>query len=263
MKQSSKIVHAWASMIAGIFLLLSISTVSAKSFISYNGQFHLSYPDSWEQIDFRSVDYYLTQNNPNASLLDYEAVFAAISTKPFYDEPYLLLTIDKIGESVGRDRDSVLASIAAGFSDRLDSVSSEQLLGRLVADKPLYVPEMQMIAVQTDIHEGRTVTKRNLLVIRFCKSGLANFYFYAPDSLWTASLPTFFQIAKSFTHGTQTTDMPKETLKVADLSKEDSTSSDFCCYWLVVPFGIIIILIVIFAARRRRLKREENTGAKS
>jgi hypothetical protein len=262
MTRTLRIVGAATSILAAIFLLFPLSPVSAKTFISYNGQFHLSYPESWEQIDFRSVDFYLTQNNPNPSLLDYEAVFAPISTKPFYEEPYLLLTVDKIGESIGPVRDSVLASIAAGFSGHLDSVGSEQLLGRLVADQPLYVPDRQMIAVQTDIHEGRTVTKRNLLVVRFCQRGLVNFYFYAPDSLWTASLPTFFQIAQSFTPGTQPTDMPKETLKVADLSKEDSTSPGIGRYWPVPP-GIIVILIAILAARRRRRRREENAASKS
>lgn len=253
MTRTQKLASTATGILAVAFLLFLPSHVSAKTFISYNGQFHLTYPDSWEQIDYRSVDYYLTQDNPNPSLLDYEAVFAPISTRAFYEEPYLLLTVDKVGERIGPARDSALASIAAGFSANLDSVDLGQLPGRLVADQPLYVPEQQMVAVQTDIHEGRIITKRNLLIVRFCPRGLANFFFYAPDSLWTASLPVFLQIAQSFTPGTQPVNMPKETVKVADLTKEDSTSSGLGRYWPVL--GIFIILLILLAAmavRRRR-----------
>lgn len=244
-----------------VAVILSLTSVApAKNFISFNGQFYLTYPDSWEQIDFRSVDYFLTQNNPNPALLAYEVVLAPISTRPFYEEPYLLLTFDKIGELIGATRDSALASIASGFSAQIDSVGRNELVGKIKPDAPLYVSEDRMLAVQTDIHEGRTITRRNLLVVRFSQVGLTSFYFYAPDSMWAAALPVFVQIAQSFTPGTQPPNMTPETLKVADLSKEDSTSPGIRRYW-PIPSGLIVILIVIMAARRRRRRQANETSA--
>lgn len=234
--------------------MLIASPASAKYFISYNGQFYLSYPDSWEQIDYRSVDFFLSQNNADPSLLKYEVVLAPATTRTFYEEPYVLLTFDSTGELIGRTRDSAISVIAAGFASHVDSVAAGDILSKLKADMPLYVSDQHLLLVQTDMHEGRTITRRNLLAVRFTMHGVANFYFYATDSAWTSALPTFVQIAQSLTEGTQPAGAAKETLKVADLSRDsESKSPDIKRYW-PIPSGIVVILIVILAARRKRRK---------
>jgi hypothetical protein len=261
MTQVSKPARLFRLGVVLVACLVSLASVTpAKNFVSFNGQFYLTYPDSWEQIDFRSVDFFLTQNNPNPALLAYEAVFAPTSTRPFYEEPYLLLTFDKIGELIGPTRDSALSSIAAGFAARIDSISRSELLAKIRPDAPLYIPEDRMLAVQTDIHEGRVITRRNLLVVRFSQAGLTSFYFYAPDSVWSAALPVFLQIAQSFTPGTQPPNLAPETLKVADLTKEETPTPSIRRYW-PIPSGIVIILIAIMAARRRRRRQSNEQSA--
>ncbi len=254
-------VRFWRAMGALVFVcvaLLIAATASAKNFISYNGQFYLTYPDSWEQIDYRSVDFFLSQNNADPSLLNYEAVLAPATTRTFYEEPYVLLTFDSVGELIGRSRDSAVSAIAAGFANQIDSVSGNEVLSKLKADMPLYVSDQRLLLVQTDMHEGRTITRRNLLAVRFTMHGVANFYFYATDSAWSSALPTFVQIAQSLTEGTQPAGATKETLRVADLSKDaDSKSPDIRRYW-PIPSGLVVILIAILAARR---KRKRNSAA--
>jgi hypothetical protein len=248
---------------AGLLTVLLVSamapTADAKSFVSFNGKFHITYPDTWEQIDYRSVDFHLSQSNSNPELLRYEAVFSPTSERPFYEQPYLLLTVDTMGELIGGERDSAIASIARGFSGKIDSLISGDLFADLRPDTPKYDPQSRTLAVQTEIHEGRVTVKRNLLVIRFYEQGLANFYFYAPDSLWQKALPEFAQIAKSFAVGAPQATTPKESVKVANLEREDSTASKPRS-WL--PFGgaFIVIIIAIMVAVRRRRRQAATSG---
>jgi hypothetical protein len=236
------------------------SGVGAKHFVSYNGQFHLAYPDTWEQIDFRSVDFFLTQNNADPNLLRYEAVFAPLSERPFYDEPYLLLTFDSTGELLGRTRDSAIEAVGAAFGQKVDSVTLAEVAGKLRADFPLYVIDEHMVLVQTDMHEGRVVTRRNLLAVRFTQTGVANFYFYASDSAWAGALPTFLQISESVAEGTTPAGAVRESVKIADISTEPEQKTDIKRYWLVGS-GLVVILIVIMAARRRRREQERKAAS--
>ncbi len=231
----------------------------AKNFVSYNGQFYLSYPESWEQIDYRSVDFFLTQNNADPNLLKYEAVFAPVTERPFYEEPYLLLTFDSSGELIGRTRDSAIAAVAAAFGQKADSVTFADVPSKLQADLPLYVTDRHMMLVQTDLHEGRVVTRRNLLAVRFVQSGVANFYFYASDTAWANALPSFLQIAGSLTEGTTPPGTARESVKIADISTEPEQKSDIKRYW-PIPSGLVVILIAIMAARRKRREREQKSA---
>lgn len=251
-RQRKTVSRLAAGLLAAVLMSAMVLTADAKSFVSFNGKFHITYPDTWEQIDYRSVDFHLSQSNPNPELLQYEAVFSPTSERPFYDQPYLLLTVDTMGELVGSERDSAIASIARGFSGKVDSLISGDLFADLRPDTPKYDPQSRMLAVQTEIHEGRVTVKRNLLVIRFYEQGLANFYFYTPDSLWQKALPEFAQIARSFTVGALQAATPKESVKVADLEREDPAASKPRS-WL--PFGgafIVIIIAIMVAVRRRR-----------
>ncbi|MBI5266250.1 MAG: hypothetical protein HY851_03355 [candidate division Zixibacteria bacterium] len=244
------------------FLLMGIATLSAGTFESFNGKFHITYPDTWDRIDYRSVDFYLTRSNPNPELLDYEAVFAPISDQKFFDGPYLLLTIDTIGELIGPTKDSALVSIARGFGNKIDSTFSGDLFANLQADAPRYDPTTRLLVAQTDIHEGRILTKRNLLVVRLYEHGLANFYFYAPDSLWNSSLPTFAQIARSFTPGSPQAGPTRESVKIADIESGEKSSSRPKAVWLIPP-GFVVILIAIIVALRKRKERARQSGQDS
>ncbi len=248
-----------AGLLAALLAPAIAPTAVAKSFVSFNGKFHITYPDTWEQIDYRSVDFHLSQSNSNPELFQYEAVFSPASERPFYEQSYLLLTVDTMGELIGGERDSAIASISRGFSGKVDSLISGDLFADLRPDTPKYDPRSRMLAVQTEIHEGRVTVKRNLLVIRFYEQGLANFYFYAPDSLWQKALPEFAQIARSFTVGAPQAAAPKESVKVANLEKEDSTASKPRS-WL--PFGsaFIVIIIAVMVAVRRRRRRTPASG---
>jgi|WetSurMetagenome_2_1015567.scaffolds.fasta_scaffold372064_2 hypothetical protein len=259
-----KIGRPTAGVLAIVALLVAIlsGTADAKSFVSFSGKFHITYPETWEQIDYNSVDYMLNQNNPNAEALQYEAVFAQISDSPFYSQPYLLLTVDTIGELIGSARDSAIAAVVSGFSTKVDSSFGGDIISNLRPDTPLYDPKTHFMVVQTDIHEGRTITKHSLLVVRFYERGLANFYFYASVSAWEKSLPTFLQIAQSFSTSNLQDAMPKESVKIANLDKKESSELAIRRYW-PLPTGIIVILIVILATRRRRARQANQSSQTS
>ena len=233
-------------------VLLGVVAVSAKTFVSFNGKFYIEYPDNWDQIDYLSVDYHLSRSNPNPELLAYEAVFAPVSDQMFFDGPYLLLTVDTVTELIGSAKDSALASIARGFGNSIDSSFSGDMFANLRPDAPMYDPATRLFAAETDIHEGRTLTKRNLLVVKLYERGLANFYFYAPDSLWKSAVPVFAQIARSFTAGTPQAQSTKESVKIADIETGRENSSSPKATWLILLCLVVILIALIVAVRKRK-----------
>lgn len=247
-------------LVVAMVAMIVAPGVEAKHFVSYNGQFHLTYPETWEQIDYRSVDFFLTQNNADPNLLKYEVVLAPATTRPFYEEPYLLLTFDSTGELIGSSRDSAINAVAAAFGEKADSATSAQVAGKIKADFPLYVTDEHMVLVQTDIHEGRVLTRHSLLAVRFTQAGVANFYFYATDSAWGEALPTFLEIAKSLTEGTTPAGAVKESVKIADISTANEKKNNVTRFW-PIGSGIVVVIIVILAARRKKRDRENKAAS--
>ena len=96
----------------GILALAGLvgASATAETFVSFNGKFHFSYPDSWAQVDYQTAEFYLTRGEAETEV-DFEAVFSERQTFVIFQGQYLILTVDTVGNMTPEKIDSVLAEL--------------------------------------------------------------------------------------------------------------------------------------------------------
>ncbi|MEW6050029.1 MAG: hypothetical protein AB1644_03065 [Candidatus Zixiibacteriota bacterium] len=246
------------SLLVAAALSAAASPSQATNFVSLNGKFYISYPADWKQVDFLTVDYFLAQSNAGQQTFQYEAVFAPADQVPFSDGPYLILTVDTIGNLTDRQIDSVLDDLSKGFGAPINRTTSGDPLTGLTVAEPRYDASAHLVTILSDIRELNQPLRKSLLAVKFYPGGTANFYFYAPDSLFARVTPVFRDILASFSTENIQAAMPKEELRLAD-SKKTSDTSDGSSTKRRGLFGggiFVVIILIIVMARRRRKRRE-------
>jgi hypothetical protein len=233
--------------------VLLAASVAAANFVSLNGKFYITYPDNWHQVDFTTVDYYLSQNQPSSQTFQYEGVFAENSDHPFYAGNYLILTVDTVGNLTAKQRDSVMADLGGEPGQPPKTMSLDEFFETAQADVPVYDPATNMAAVLSDIRQPAQPVKKGLLVLKFYDRGIANFYFYSPDSLYDSAAPIFRKILASFSTENLQAAMPKESLKIASSEKMKSESSEAGKNRtsMIIIWSIAIVLIVAYVVHRK------------
>jgi len=229
----------------------------AKEYVSFNGKFHITIPDHWYRADYRTVDFHLQQSTDDREVLNYEALFTPTEGGRFADDVYLLLTIDTIPELSLSQIDSVLRGLTETFGEGLKYAPMNDYLNSMKSDAPVYDAENKTVAVLTNISEQDMLVKKNLMVMKFYENGIANFYFYAPDTLYKRNEPIFASIVSSFSTGDLEAALPREELKVVDLESRQKSNQK---YGLPISIFVVVMIVVIVAARRRRSRKNNVTG---
>ena len=88
--------------------------------------------------------------------------------------------------------------------------------------------------------------------MKFFEKGLANFYFYAPDTLFDSSSTVFNNILESFSYGNIDSLLSEESLKTADIDDISSGSESSKEIPVAVMIGLLIVIIVIVAKRKKK-----------
>lgn len=229
------------------------ATATAKTFVSFNGKFYFEFPDSWHQVDYRTVDYFLSQSAGEWQEADYEAAFAPLDVPRFYSREYLFLTVDTIGKPTPEQIDSVAASLAETFETTVRRGSVSDFIADLKLGEPVYDESARTMFVLSDIEEETETgpyIKKNLLVLRLYDKGVANFYFFAPDSLYRQVAPQFQQIVTSFSAENIDMAVPRESVKVGNVSDQDKARGATWLFW--APIAIIVVAMLMLFMRRRR-----------
>jgi len=235
-----------------IILTAGIPSV-AKEYVSFNGKFHITIPDHWHRADYRTVDFHLQQSTDDREVLNYEALFTPVEGGRFADDVYLLLTIDTIGELSTSQVDSILKDLSETFGEGLKYAPMNDYLTSMKSNAPVYDAEHRTVAVLTNISEQDVLVKKNLMVMKFYKNGIASFYFYAPDTLYEKSKPVFASIVSSFSTENLEAALPKEELKVVDLESRRKSRQKY-----VIPVSaFVVVMIVVIIAVRRRSRRSK------
>ena len=79
--------------------------------------------------------------------------------------------------------------------------------------------------------------------------GIANFYFYSPDSVYQAGKAVFSDIVASFSTDNIEEAMPREDLKMADAEREGGGFGTTQIIILLVV--LLVIIFVIYIVRKR------------
>lgn len=244
-----------AAIIAALLTVMA-TTVLASTYVSHMGQFYITYPDDWEQIDYNTVDLFLTRSGAEQQMYDYDAVLAPSTSSPFFAGDYLILTVEKTGELSDEQIDSILADYANTFQKGIVNLTTDEFPADVDSDAPVYDPAKKVITVLNDIYQGQQVIKKNLIMVKFYEHGIASFYFYSPDSLFQASKATFENIFASFSSENLDAAIPPEEVKVADIETdaEGRMKQSRSNIYLYLAFAVLICLVLfgVFVRLRKR-----------
>lgn len=252
MLKSFKIVLLLASAV-----LLFANGVSGNTYVSLNGQFYITYPDTWEQIDYQTVDLFLSRSGADESMFNYDAVLAPSASSPFFIADYLILTVDKVGKLTETQTDSVLKEYSTAFQAGITYIPTDNFLADLKSNELSYDDKNKVMTVVNDIYQGQEAIKKNLVMLKFYDEGIATFYFYSPDSLFEASKDLFEGIVASFSTENLEAVMPREDVKVADIETDaegriKDEGSAFVQYLIYVVFLLLALAAVLILVKRKK-----------
>ena len=232
-----------------LVVLLAAVCAQAGTFVSFNGKFHITYPESWYRIDFQTADFYLAHGDPDAGV-NFEVVLHERATRTLFQGQYLVLTVDTTGLLQAGQIDSVLAGMEKEFGRPLKKVARDAFLTAPDTGVIFFDEEDSVAAIENQVSGDDLGSRTNLLVMKFFEGGIANFYFYAPSHEYSASLPLYRDIVASFS--TQNMDAAlaaaTEPVEVADIDQDGGSS---VANYLIIFAGLALILIVILIVRLR------------
>lgn len=242
-----------------LVVLTCVSAGSARSYVSLNGGFYISYPDDWVQVDYNTVDAFLAINDAGSPIFNYEAVFAPDSSRPFIDGQYFILTLDTVGELDSQQIDSVLDEMKQTFGKGIKYYPVGDIQSDLKSRAPEYDSEAKIISVLNDIVLRGKTQKQLLLMTKFYDKGIASFYFYSHDSLLEQSRSRFEEIVLSLSTEDIESAFPTEKVSMADVEPGQTSGTGdegSSILTLGIPFTALFVVIIIVLARRRRRKAQ-------
>ncbi len=241
-------------VILGLAILLAAlsgTSMATTNYVSSAGGFYISYPDNWVQMDYNTVDYFLYNSRADSGTYHYEAVFADSAAVPFHTGSYLILSLESVPDMADYQIDSVLTDLSETLDRQIVYGKTSDFLAGNNHSVHCYDSSRGEITILDELAEGDVVVKHSLLVIKLYEQGVANFYFFSPDSTRTDNIALFEQILTSFSTENVDEAAPREQLKLADVD----TDTDSFSYTYTVPPAILVIMIIIVATRFRRKKR--------
>ena len=245
----------WRPLLLVIALAFVIAgSAIAETYISYSGKFRIDVPDTWKRLDYRTVDYYLYEGTGDRSALNYEAVFSPTEGKTFADSAYLIITLDTVGTLSESQIDSVIAVLSEAFDEGVKHQTTGDVVTNIASDQPTYNQTDSTVVVVSELEQEDGTKKMSLLVVKFYDQGMANFYFYAPESTFEQDRLVFAEVAGSFSTQNLEATTPREDVKVADLESRRERPRSWT--WVYILIGLVtIVIVVLFSRRNRRLRK--------
>lgn len=246
--RSLAIRHAANALIVAAVTMMIALSAGATAFKSFNGGFAIDLPEGWHQVDYRTADYHLKQAEAD---MEYEGLFSGGTGATVFGDRYLIITVDTLGVLTDEQVDSVLAAVGEEFNKTVQLYAGdaeEAYISEQHIDKVAFDTVNNVAAVVTTLWEAN-VKRKNVLALKFYDKGVANFYFYSPDSSYGQGLSEFRGVLASFTTDVTTRATDTQPVKIADLDQDDGPSVALIIGAVAV---IAIVVIVVVASRRRR-----------
>ena len=238
-------------LVSPLVLAAGPSSALADTFVSFNGQFLFSYPETWMQIDYTTAEYYLTRGNPEQEV-DFEAVFSVRETMVLFQGQYLILTVDTLGSLTPEQIDSVVAVTSEEFKHPVKEVSPDAFLTGSSRDSILFDRASGLLAVETLVKGTETASRVNLLVMKFYPRGIANFYFYAPEAEFVSALTDYRDMVMSFSTENLDKALGRDSVKIAEPESEGKIAGKY----IFMFAGLVVIILAILVVRTRRAKNQ-------
>ncbi|MBD3403197.1 hypothetical protein GF420_09905 [candidate division GN15 bacterium] len=242
-----------------VLVLALASMAGAASYVSLNGGFYVDYPNSWRQVDYETVDFFLSQAGANPEAYNYEAVLAASDSGAFYEQEYVILRIDTVGELTRRQMDSTAADLADVYDEQIAFASLGETLDDLRAGRPVLDRDKRLFVRLSELEGTDGGQQRDLYMVKFYERGLAHFYCFAPDSTFEQVRSDFYNIARSLSTEDIASRLPKERVRLADperVTKSPDENKWPLGGWLAA-IGVVIVVIVLVLTRLQQKKKKK------
>lgn len=238
-----------------VLTFLISGNATADTYVSFKGKFYIQYPEDWLQVPYLTADMFFSRKGSDPSALNYEAVFAPQSSSPFFATDYLILTVDTLEWLYDYQIDSVVDEMIKTFGKDMKYFPSWDQPTDLKSNTPVYDKNNKILTVINDVAAGDRIVKKNLMVKKFHDKGIANFYFYSPDSTFEQSKKVFQGIVNSFSTENVNQAVPKEEGKVSETTDKDRLNFR----QMMIPIGAAFIILMILLARLRKAKTRKQS----
>lgn len=233
-----------------LFTFLISGNISADTYVSFKGKFYIQYPEDWLQVPYLTADMFLSRTGSDPTALNYEAVFAPKSSSPFFATDYLILTVDTLEWLYDYQIDSVVDEMTKTFGKDMEYFPSWDQPTDLKSNTPVYDKNNKILTVMSDVVAGDRIVKKNLMVKKFHDKGVANFYFYSPDSTFEQSKKDFQEIVNSFSTENVSQAVPREEGKISG----DAKSNEISFRQMLIPIGAALLVLIILLIRLKKAK---------
>ncbi|HVP06772.1 MAG TPA: hypothetical protein VMS71_02940, partial [Candidatus Acidoferrum sp.] len=212
-------------------------------------------------------DYYLTKSQASPQTFQYEAVFAPIASAPFHSGPYVIVTIDSIGQQSDRQKDSLVKDLGISLSKAPVMESFDQSLADPKDGVPFFDRSVDIAGLFTTINQTGQPLRKSILILKFFNRGIVNFYFFTPDSLYSSVQPIIKNMLTSFSTENLEAATPKESVKIASEDKIKSGSGSASqgmserSLWIIVALVFVLVVIAIIR-RQSKAARDRDTSGK-
>lgn len=226
-----------------------------QDYVSLNGGFYITYPDDWKQVDYAMVDYLLQQSGASAETFDYEVVLAEDKPGLFHRYQYLIITLEPDSLPAQEMKDSALDETAEGIEGTRSERSLVDDLGSVGPDEVVIDRSQNLLAYRTELGAGTDEARWHLYVLKAYDSGLVNFLFYCPDSVYAEAVGQYQNIVHSFSTEDVEAHLASEQVTLADPDRITGDTEGLSTGAWTAIFASAGILILVLAARavgRRR-----------
>jgi hypothetical protein len=241
-------------------MLVSPAIINAKTYINWNSEYYINYPDNWYQVPYGTVDFFLTTQDVDPETYTYDVVLAQSGDPAFFNMPYAFLHSQPVGELNKKEIDSVLSKLSKDYERNF------------ALARPVYDKSLKAVAVKSRITSD--ITDKYLLEIRkFFKNGVFILLGYTPIDSLAEAQKVFLEMLNSFSDKNLDAVAPKDSFKVVDLSSRKAPSyndeefpepatekgmSDRTKRIIYIVILIVIVGAVIAAIFAKKKKSQDN-----
>jgi len=247
----------------------------AKTYINWNAEYYVDYPEDWYQVPYGTVDFFLNSQGVDPETYTYDVVLAESGDAAFFNVPYAFLHFQPVGKLSRREIDSVLDKISKEYGNEWAAGSLKDIDRSFGMARPVYDKKYKAVVVKSRITSD--VTDKYMLEIRkFFKNGVFVLLGYAPEESFEKANKVFLGLLHSFSDENLEAMAPKDSFKVVDVStrtaptynEEDfqetatdegmSDSAKIIIYIAVLIVIMAAVIAAIFIKKKKSLDTTDN-----
>ncbi|MEZ5358638.1 MAG: hypothetical protein R3F48_07365 [Candidatus Zixiibacteriota bacterium] len=250
------------------------SSVVAKNYVNWKGEFWLEMPEGWDKVEYREVDRMLATMDTTTEVYKYEAVLAPVESVPFTSGPYVFITFEPGGDMSDAAADSLLRGIAAGYADDIMESPNAARLSDLNPGQPRLNLENRTVQVLSELAFSENSVSKLWMYLKLNHAGLIAFYMYCPIDEFEATKPEFEAMINSLKFDGLKEAAGSESATFTDVrgndempgrpsgGEADEAAEGFAAFknWIYIIIGIVIVAGIVWYAVivPRRKKQQEN-----